>query len=114
LLQLRDLLRLEYLSQPAAIASDEELEWLGSLPQFRILDDGGNGGEISDRGLKALAKSKTLVFSNSWNLTGNITRDGWAALASIETLKQLDVVNSVLDDAALAVLERFHGRSSAI
>jgi hypothetical protein len=80
--------------------TDKGLQHLARMPQLRELTLGGN---ISDRGLEAVAHLRELrVFRMYWQ--GNITDDGAANLKFCNHLEEVDLLGCNVGDGAIAAL----------
>lgn len=80
--------------------TDEGLAHLARMPQLRELV---MGGQVTDRGLEALAHLRDLrVFKMFWQ--GNVTDRGIEHLRFCERLEEVDLLGSNVGDEAIAAL----------
>jgi hypothetical protein len=82
------------------LLTDKGLQYLARMPQLRELT---MGGQISDRGLAALAHLRELrVFKMYWQT--NITDAGIANLRSCDQLEEVDLLGCAIGDGAIEAL----------
>jgi hypothetical protein len=101
---LRHLPRLAFLGCQDDRCDDEAMRYIAELPHLRMLM--GQGAVASDAGFEALSRSQTL--EHFWGRDcPNFGSRGFAAMASMPSLRGLAVSCKNVDDAALSALPRF-------
>jgi hypothetical protein len=95
---------LGFLGCEGKLCNDVAMHHIGALPRLRMLM--AQGTVASDDGFTALSRSQTI--ENLWGREcPNMTGRGFAALASMPSLRGLAVSCKFVDDRALSALPRF-------
>ena len=101
---LASLANLGFLALDGDLCDDEAMRQIGALPGLRMLL--AQGAAAGDAGFEALSASATLEYL--WGREcANLTGRGFAAMATMPSLKGLAVSLKSLPDEALARLPRF-------
>jgi hypothetical protein len=100
----RQLANLRFLGCQGALCDDTAMTHIGAAPRLRMLM--GQGAIASDAGFAELARSQTLEYLWGRDCPSFGSR-GFAALASMPSLKGLGISLKRVDDGALSALPSF-------